>query len=214
MNQKRAMHAMIDLETAGQSTRAAVFSLGIVLFDPWGDPPDEPRKPYASDHGNGQLYRNLILTDQVRRGMVYEEGTIRWWLKQPEEARMAILADPDPISPDRALKEMESFLKRAGVKHIWAHGVDFDVAIITTLWLNLFGPDVKTPWFFSNTEHTRTLFRQAYTDGKPPSLKLPVAHHALIDAYRQACGVQEALRQMRDNGIIWPNAPIAMGLFE
>lgn len=203
-------HAMIDLETTGQSTRSAVFSIGIILFDPWGETPPEPRKPYNLDHGNGQFYRNLKLTGQVRRGMVYEESTIRWWMAQPDEARQAVLKDPDPIEADVALKDMESFLKKEQVKHVWAHGVDFDIAILTTLWLNFFGPEVRTPWFFSNTEHTRTLFRSAYGDGKdakPPSLKLPVAHHALIDAYRQACGVQEANVQLKNYGVYWPGAP-------
>jgi len=215
----RQLHCMIDLETAGQSGKAAVWSIGIQLFDPWGEAPREPRPPYARIDDPTQFYRNLKITEQVRRGMVIEESTIRWWLGKStggpapnQEARNGILSDPDPIDTDVALLDMERFLLSNKVRHVWAHGVDFDVAIINLLWRSFFGPEKKMPWFFSNTEHTRSVFRLAYMDGKPPSLKMEVAHHAMMDAYRQSCGVQESMRQMRQHGIVWQGLPVAESL--
>ena len=78
------------------------------------------------------------------------------------------------------------------VDAFWSHGSIFDIAMLDDLYRQL---NKVTPWHeFWRIRDTRTLFDQGFYHDMPKG----DLHNALADAKRQAIGVQNVNRQIRN----------------
>lgn len=182
-------HLMVDIETMGTSSRAAIVAIGAVVFEPFGQalatPPDPV--PLADPH---YLYRPVKLATSLAAGLEIDAGTVEWWLCQSEEARTALLAAP--VTLKQALHELAEFA--APCQAAWSHGATFDLVILDAAYRAV---GKRAPWGFRDCRDTRTLFDLAfYRDKEPAPMPAAHRHHALWDAWRQSIGVQGAYRKL------------------
>lgn len=176
---------MVDLETLSTTKRSAFVSIGAVAFDPDGTS--------VPKNGSQTFYRNVDIQSSIDADREVSGDTIYWWLRQSEEARRSLI-NPAPIALAEALKDFEYWFKANTVRGsiVWSHGATFDVPIIEEAFTHF---RLKAPWFFSNANDTRTIFRLA-------DLKLPAAdtrvggHNSLADSIAQAEHLQLCLAKL------------------
>jgi exodeoxyribonuclease VIII len=129
---------MVDLETLDTGPDAHILSIGAVAM-----------------HNHDQTFYSIPGTGD--QGRAVDDGTIDWWLEQPEAARNEVLIDTG-ITLEQSLKDFIEFFKDVGATRVWSHGVDFDVVILIHAFKQ---HGLRPPWFFTNVEHTRTLISTA-----------------------------------------------------
>lgn len=179
----------IDLETLDVSPRALVTSIGVVGFNRISGHISEGFEIHASVRS--QLFRRKIGMD-----------TIKWWLKQSEEAKTAFReGQRNSVSLKEAVKQVLAFLLfDIGIDlytaKVWTNGPEFDEAVIEDVYKNTFKKEV--PWKFYNSESVRTC-RTVYEFKTGNRLKdiVPfegVKHSALADARHQAKLVIETFK--------------------
>ena len=158
---------MIDLETMGSGSNAAIVSVGAVVFD---------------ENGIGAtFYRKVSLKDSVSLGLDIDTDTVLWWMKQSDEAR-AELTDSDSFSLGSVLSEFSDFARGGGHTVVWGCGSDFDNVILANAWGKAF-PHIKLPWEFWNNRCYRTV-KNLFRDVKME--RTGTHHNALDDAISQA----------------------------
>lgn len=165
-------HVMMDAETMGNRAGCAMVSLGAVEFD-------------ESGYFGRTFYRVIDLQSCLDQGLFVEGSTVNWWLKQGDEARQSILANPDGTKPEslnKVLLDFSDWLPRGA--RLWAHGATFDPPIIEAAYK---AAGLFLPWKFRDVRDTRTIYELAGVkiDRDPNTY-----HHALDDAKAQASGVQ------------------------
>ncbi len=173
---------MIDLETVGVESLAAIASIGAVVFNESG--------VIESD----SFYKTVELQSVVNIGMEIEPGAMLWWMKQNESVRKATF-EHNPENIEQVLNAFSTWVSEIQSKYnngqpmnIWARGASFDFTILKNAY-KLMG---KTePWKFWKERCFRTLADQyPELDVKPPETS---AHCALTDAHYQACGAIKML---------------------
>ena len=174
---------MIDLETMGDSSRAAIVSIGAVKFDLLG-----------SGAIGETFYRNVDLLSAMEAGLEVNARTMKWWGQQSKAARKA-LYDPEPIHIGEALLELGSFYR--GCKRMWSHAT-FDAVVLASAYQAM---GLDAPWHYRDTRDIRTLmfiwkqFRNGRTVEKPE--REGTRHNALDDALYQARYVYEMYRDIK-----------------
>ena len=173
-----ARHLMVDLETMAVTPRATILTLGAVIFDP------------QTDDSFDDLYLKFDIDDQDKLGREVDEGTLEWWSKQDPKIMEEAFSSDGRIS---LIEGVEAFHKFAwGCDAFWSHGSIFDIAMLDDLYRQL---NKVTPWHeFWRIRDTRTLFDQGFYHDMPKG----DLHNALADAKRQAIGVQNVNRQIRN----------------
>ena len=159
------MEVMLDLETMGNGSRAAIIAIGAVAFDQTG----------VHDH----FYSTVDLESSMRAGMECDASTIMWWMQQSEQARAAF-KNPTNETLERALSAFYEFCQRNDAAGMWGNGAAFDNAILSSAY-RLCG--VEQPWKFWNDKCYRTI------KGLYPDIRLVrkgTHHNALDDAISQA----------------------------
>lgn len=169
-------HIMIDLETMDNTPTAAIVAIAAVAFD--------PEEGVIGKH----FYQRINLESSVRHGGTIGSDTVKWWMRQPAEARSEIVSD-DAIDIKRAIGELGCFILRNS-QHpdaiLWARGTDFDIPIITSAMKRI---DITPTWKFWNVRDVRTLEHAAIAAGMDPRTAVKFEgqkHHALNDALHQA----------------------------
>jgi hypothetical protein len=188
-------HAMVDLETMGNGSFAAIASIGIYLFDLNEKSADLPDPRKALD-ANRMFYRLVDLGSCQRRGLQVETDTIYWWMKQNDPARRALTAE-GKVSIEQALQEAFPMLQG---KKVWGHGAGFDPVILGNAYKVICG--VPAPWKYADVRDTRTLY-DVFFGGKPPCMASSAAHHALVDAYDQTVGALACFEELRHCVAAW-----------
>lgn len=184
-------HVMVDIETMGNRSKAAIVSIGAVKFDP------------SSEGLGDQFYCLVDLQSCLNAGLEVDASTIMWWLNQSPEAREA-LNPRDRWGISRrcfdlrdALTQLgEWFSAPSGVTYIWGHGATFDPVILSNAYWAL---GMRAPWSFRDVRDTRTLFDLSGpvpTEGLLIGDSDLVEHHALYDAKKQALMVQFAYKKL------------------
>jgi len=168
---------MIDMETLAVSPRAVILSLGAVHFDPYGD------QIYD------ELYFKIDLDDQDKLNREIDPNTIEWWGKQDPEIMEEAFSSDNRIPLIEAVERFHKF--SWGCDKFWSHGATFDLVIIEDLYRQLNKP---LPWNYWQLRDTRTLFDL----GHDPEMTKESKHDALADARRQAIGVQNIFRKLRN----------------
>lgn len=159
--------AMIDMETLSTRLDAVIISVGLVIFD-------RTDKDYAEIV---TFYAPINFDDQMEKRNT-QGNTIRWWLRQDDEARDAFLETENAPGLDQVLRDMTSVLFNYQVDEVWSKGANFDIAI-----LEYIAQKKETEfWSYRKPRCFRTV--QALFPGhKVPQ---PGKHNALADAKHQA----------------------------
>jgi hypothetical protein len=175
---------MLDIETLGTEHLPVILQVGAQNFD-------------AKTGQFGQGFE-WTMTDEGQTGMFIELRTVRWWMKQSQEARDSAFGSFDNCtSIEIAMRELASLT--AGARHVYAKGTQFDLDILNRAY-NRFGSNDYDDegygvhlFHFSKWRDCRThydmlgQFRPARTGG--------AAHTALADARYQAEVVVECYRR-------------------
>lgn len=165
---------MLDLETMGTGSNAAIIAIGAVAID-----------RSAVDNVYSKFYCVIDLASSVEHGGIVDKDTEAWWSRQSPEARR-ILDDPtiERLTIDDALFKFAGWLKGVGLNknktNMWGNGADFDNVILMNAYNRI---DLDQPWGKYNNRCYRTL------KSLRPGLKMVrigTHHNALDDAHSQA----------------------------
>ncbi len=179
---------MLDLETMGSSSDAAIVSIGACFF--------EPKTGLI-----GQCFECVIdLGDAGHYGDI-DGNTVLWWLKQESEARDKLQAI-DAMGLGEALHRFRVFVvenAKNNMVKVWGNGSSFDCVILRNAYKHCIG-DVYTPWKYWNERDVRTvvdLGRQLKDIN--PKKDIPfqgIRHSALDDAKHQARYVSHIIQSL------------------
>jgi exodeoxyribonuclease VIII len=166
---------MLDLETLGNSSRAAIASIGLCVF------------------GAGEktgYYAQVDLADAMKHGEA-DASTLTWWLQQSDEARAGLtVGDRLPLS--FALTELVRWYPK-GLTRLWCHAT-FDAPIIDHAFART---GVTRPWPYRSVRDLRTLYDIAEQLNVAIPDRKGVHHHALDDAIFQATGAAATLAAIK-----------------
>jgi len=169
---------MVDLETMGTSSNAAIVAIGAVEFD------------IDAEVGllGAEFYCNIDIQTCIDAGLSVDGSTIIWWLKQSEEARNAI--SKTPYNLVRGLNDFTRFIEAAQDRSlsritVWGNGSNFDNVILHSAYT---AAGLTKPWHFKYDRDVRTLvfLGRALGIEKTEVVREGVRHHALDDAKHQA----------------------------
>lgn len=185
-------HVMLDIETFGTSPESRILEIGACRFDP----------------ATGQTGAYLSLPVRDHLGVV-DIDTVRWWMKQGEEARAHIVSgadsDKDPLTSP--LNVIEAIIQWAGeytaedglqvpkAEFLWSNGPSFDEVMLKAFFAR-YGQGSRWPFQYHGSRDFRTVVDLA-DFGRADYVKPEVAHMALADAVAQAETVMAALAKVR-----------------
>lgn len=177
---------MIDLETLDTKPSASILTIGAVKFDPTGD---ELKESTCE-----KFYVKVDLDSCDKLGLTVSQSTLDWWANQSQEAQDEAFSTDNRVDITEAMNQLYKFCW--GAKRVWSHGAGFDVVICEHIFAKI---EKLCPWKFWEVRDTRTLFDLGIDPTRPPVLK----HHALEDAWNQAVGVQNVIRQLNKNTTVF-----------
>ncbi|HCE1985935.1 TPA: 3'-5' exoribonuclease [Vibrio parahaemolyticus] len=175
-------HIMIDLETMGNGSNAAIVSIGAVQFNP--------------ETGElGADFEQLVSLNSSAYYGDMDASTVQWWLQQSEEARAIFSKDVAKLPLKMALQELNEWLGQFGeAKEIclWGNGAGFDNVILANAYKACrLGPHFSH-W---NDLDCRTIVKMGRDilgiDPKTTLTREGTHHSALDDAKFQAKYVSE-----------------------
>lgn len=163
-------HVMLDLETMGTASNAAIVALGAVAFDP------ETKKT------GEEFYRTIRLDSSVAMGGVIDPSTVLWWMQQNDAAKREVLRGEYGLRG--VLIEFAEYLATflEPEARIWGNGAAFDNVVLKGAYLR---DDTQPPWTHRQDRCFRTI--KALFPGfiYAPSEVGGVQHNALDDAREQ-----------------------------
>lgn len=176
-------HIMLDLETMGSGSNAAIVAIGAVVFS-----------PSTSELKSNEFYAVVDLNSSANYGDL-DASTVQWWLQQSGEARAIFNDEQQKDTLEFALQKLNHWLMTIGKKEdiqIWGNGSGFDNVILT----NAFTACGITPNFSHwNDRDVRTIVEMGRAilniDPKRTTTREGVHHSALDDAKFQAKYVSE-----------------------
>jgi hypothetical protein len=169
-------HFMVDLETMGLRDNSAIISIGVVQFD---------------ERLVGRLfYTNVSLSDCVAHGLVTDQSTVDWWLKQSEEARLAWQTNPTNLLD--ALTQFVAYLRLCtdndmSKVRLWGNGAGFDNVLLKNAFKAV---DADEPWKYYNNRCYRTMSGVFKLDDDETPPRVGTYHNALDDAMTQVHRLQ------------------------
>lgn len=167
-------HVMLDLETMGTGTDAAIIAIGAVKFD--------PRNSGILD----AFYCRVDLTSSLTAGLTVTGSTIDWWMKDDLAEARARLKSTEPLPLWEALGGFNDWYEKDKGDisiPVWGNGAMFDNAIMRSAYGKL---SMRCPWSFREDRCFRTLKSLAPQMAYPVDPGEFVAHFALDDARYQA----------------------------
>lgn len=169
-------NVMVDLETMGNSSNAAIISIGACKFD-----------PYGTTIGS-KFHLVVNLESSLAAGMAMDASTVMWWMQQSDQARAVFNADRRyDLAP--ALSEFSKWFGKDSMP-VWGNGATFDNVILRNAYK---AARMEPPWKFWDDSCYRTMKHRAPT---VTMNKLGVAHNALDDAVNQAVHLQAIFKQL------------------
>lgn len=168
-------HIVIDLETMGIGTNAAIVAIGAVRIES-GNPTDE-------------FYRRVDLASSIAHGGTTDASTITWWLKQSAQAREEVDGSQSAASLYEALRDLRHFIASSEAPRLWGNGATFDLRILGEAY-DAFHEG--RPWDFRLERDLRTIL-ELYPDAKDVGVHPCIRHHAVHDARHEALQLCKAL---------------------
>lgn len=184
-------NVMLDLETMGSGSKAAIVSIGAVLFDP------------MTGETGAEFYQVVSLNSSAHYGEL-DPGTVIWWMQQSEEAR-AVFLDENKTSLKAALESFSSWIEQNCDQNekgkpeaiVWGNGATFDNVIMGNAYK---ATRLRQPWAFFNDRDVRTIVdlgKQLRGIDHKKTLELEgTAHNALDDAKFQVRYVSEIYKAL------------------
>lgn len=162
---------MVDIETMGKGSNAAILSIGAVRFD---------EKEVLC-----RFHEKVCLQSSLDIGLEMDASTVMWWMEQGDEARKQFGPPALPIK-----KVLEGLAIWMGFNaKVWGNGASFDNAILANAY-NKAG--LELPWKFYNDRCYRTM-KSLHRDIKME--RIGVHHSALDDAESQAIHLINIFKQ-------------------
>jgi hypothetical protein len=172
-------HIMLDIETLGTGSHAAIMSIGAVKFDP-------SASDLTIDGVIHSFYIPINLKSALKYGSVNAD-TIEWWFNADQTfARETWLSEPK-IDLDEALLAFADWYGDNPNVPVWGNGAPFDNVILRNAYT---ATGIDCPCSFRADSCFRTLKSQVLPPVDPPEL-IGAAHHALDDAMHQARWMQK-----------------------
>jgi exodeoxyribonuclease VIII len=142
----------------------------------------------VSDGAVAEFYGTVDLQSCLNVGLGIDAGTWAWWMRQDQDARLAVLDGTRPLGV--VLEEFAVWLESLpGEVHVWGNGSDFDNAILAECYRRL---GRGLPWEYWNNRCLRSLVKVLGVSVKRDVFSLK--HHALEDARHEMRLLQECLR--------------------
>lgn len=134
---------MLDLETLGNKSNAALLSLGAVEFN------------MKTGETGREFYKVIDLQSCLDVGLQINASTFYWWLQQNQQARDAVSKD-EKFSLQLVLQAYNSWMQDCiqGV-NIWGNGARFDIGILEDAYVACGLQNM--PWSFRGERDVRTL---------------------------------------------------------
>lgn len=194
---KKYTDIMLDIETLGTGTNAAIVQIGAVAFDV-----DQDHVSNSSLRVNspgvllelGQGFRmNVCLADSKHPGDI-DPATVEWWLQQSDEARASITNSDNRLGLALVLAMFTEWVRDVGGGgpydvRLWSNGPTFDEIIIRSAFTR-YGK--QFPISFRQSRCCRTMYELAQSmgwDRKLAAAAVPddiVKHDGLGDSVFQA----------------------------
>lgn len=169
-------NVMVDLETLGTDSNAAILSIGAVAFSESGEIGD-----------NFQV--NIQIDSCLKSGLSISGATLDWWLKQkPEVLRQAI---EHAVPLNHALLAFSDWCKIREIKYFWGNSPVFDLVLLASGYKSVGAP---VPWDYWNERCYRTVMA-LYPKCK--TYKPKVAHNPISDCEAQILNLS-AFFKLRD----------------
>lgn len=169
---------MVDLETMGNGTDAAICSIGAVKFDPAAHPSTD-----------AEFYAHVNLQSAQGDGGKIDAETVLWWMAQSAQATAAITRQDDAVHIHDALLRFETFYQ--GSDGIWAAPSTFDIPILQSAFKRMGLTDA--PWNFRQI-HCWSTVRRLLKIPKAPNAE---EHHALADARAQVIAFRQGWHALK-----------------
>ena len=160
------MEVMLDLETMGNTSNAAIIAIGAVAFD----------DSVVVD----SFYVQVNLESSMANGGFIDGGTVMWWLKQSDSARGSFADNDKAQTIQQALSEFQAWCKSVKASQVWGNGAMFDNVIISNAYKRC---GMEIPWKFWNDMCYRTVKNM---NKSIPLERVGVHHNAVDDAKSQA----------------------------
>lgn len=138
------IHTMLDIETLSTRPNAVVLSIGAVRFALAPNVYDG--EPMMSD----AVILLPSLREQIALGRHVDPNTVSWWAKLPAAAREHWAGKYPESTLNDSRVVLGDFVD--GSETIWAHGTDFDIGVLRTLF-------EVPPWKYNVVRDARTIYR-------------------------------------------------------
>lgn len=175
---------MVDLETLGIRSNAAILSIAMVEFDLNGN--------------KGKVFEEFICLDSsLKVGLKIEVLTLEWWLKQPKDLMMRNLFNEKAVPLENALENCVRWIEIHGFNKddvmFWSKSPSFDLSILRYQFRK-FGMDA--PFRYTRERDVRTIFalRPSIVSRLEKERKLP--HDAISDCLHQIRILTEIFREI------------------
>lgn len=156
---------MLDLETLGTSSQAAIVSIGAVSITDTGI--------------DRTFYASISLESAMASGGEVEASTILWWLGQSKEAIESTF--PEPAQKHKSvLHSFSKWITDIKPDGVWGNGATFDNVILSNAYKR---ENLLSPWSYRIDRCYRTL---ATITDVPKPVTAGIKHYALDDATFQA----------------------------
>ena len=165
---------MLDLETMGNHSNAAIISIGAVKFGPGGV-------------SSNKFHKMISLRSSVACGLKMDPDTVMWWMGQSNEARAQFKDNVTVADLSSALLSFSTWAM--GAKSVWGDGSDFDNVILSNAY-DACG--IILPWKYYNNRCYRTM-KNLYRDIRMDA-RVGIKHSAVDDAENQALHLIKILK--------------------
>ena len=188
----------VDLETASKLPTAAILSIAAQPFSLGHYLEVEEVEPF---------YECINATSCVLCGMHFEDDTVKFWSEQSDEAKAELLKC-DAKSIRMALEGFVKYVEyykgvyNANEVHIWAHGIDFDIATLKMACATVLGTQ-SMPWIHYNVRDARTYVLEFLSNKFPdvdnvydllPPFEGYIPHYASSDVKRMIHNLQNTYK--------------------
>lgn len=168
---------MLDLETLGNTSNAALISIGAVKFDP------------STKQITDRFYSRVDPQSCINAGLTINGSTVLWWFQQHESARGEFKGALPSLKI--ALDGFTHWMKKTSNNRVWGNGATFDNVILTNAYTAL---KMERPWSYRDDRCYRTIKALFPNVPLPSGLNL-TGHRADHDAEFQAIHLMQ----------IWPH---------
>lgn len=172
---------MVDLETLGNGSDAAIVAIGAVRFHT-----QQPCTMFTSDQ---LFYRVVSLESSTKAGGKIDASTVLWWVKQSEDARR--IFNQEGVELKDALQDFYEFVPTKET-FLFGCGATFDNMILRHAYKCV---GLTYPVTFRHDVCYRTL--RYLVDFKAPNVG--VLHNALDDAKSQTLHLFQILKEVHWN---------------